>query len=80
MQGNCRENVMSEKIGKLYTEAEIDHVARRRAELDAGHDIVIWDCPSCPKSIETPVAHKLTSRLCVCGTWMQWHYKAMQAA
>ena len=71
---------MSEKIGKLYNEAEIIHVAAKRRFEDSANDVVIWGCDKCLKVIETPVSAKITSKRCNCGRWMQWHYRPKQVA
>ncbi len=71
---------MSDKIGKLYTEAEVTHIAKKRADEDASHDIVEWVCQWCLVVKETLVSQKLTAKQCTCGRWLQWHYLPKQVA
>ncbi len=73
-------SIMRDKIGKLYTEAEIAHAAKCRAVDDSKHDVVIWQCEKCLEVVETLVLQSITAKQCKCGTWMQWHYKAGQVA
>ncbi len=65
---------MSEKIGRLYTEAEIGYTAKTRAKADAEQDTVVWTCEKCGNEEQTLVLAKTTSRQCKCRRWMQWHY------
>lgn len=71
---------MSDKIGKLYTPAEIEHIAKARAVEDSKQDGVIWTCAKCLQRAMTPVSKKITSRQCRCGTWMYWYYRPKQVA
>ena len=65
---------MSEKTGKLYTDAEIEYVAKNRAKVDSEHDVVVWTCENCGNEEQSLVLTKKTSMQCKCGRWMQWHY------
>jgi hypothetical protein len=68
---------MSEKIGKLYTDAEVNHAAKCRAEEDSKHEWVIWGCRKCRTSAQTLVSQKKASRQCDCGYWMEWSYRPL---
>ena len=71
---------MSDKTGKLYTDAKIAHTAKVRAEEDNKHESVFWECVCGHRSISNVKVHKIHNRQCPeCSIYMQWSYRPFAA-